>query len=140
MELAKKANGLWRSWIEDNMALFAGLSSSAQIGFLAKDVFENQGGSALILRPNQAALPLIEEVGFTGFRKLPVDIIFVAPSAVLESLSSDNAPGKEGSFYKLIRKREIIFFTLASPPELEEKNYADFLESIGLGHIGTCAG
>lgn len=132
-------NDLWRKWIRDNSELFASLNSSAKIGFLAMDIFESTEGKAIILIKEGKGV-VIKEQNFTGLRVLPVDIIFIAPQAILEKIIKEDCNANKHKFYHSIRRKEVLFFILATTSELEEKGYADFLESIGLEFLGACVG
>lgn len=135
----QEGNGLWRKWISYNGNLFDLLSPSAKIGFLVKEIFESTQWEVIILKKEEKEL-IIEDMNFTGLRSLPVDILFIAPNEILKKISEIKDSNNYNTFYQLLRRKEVLFFTLVTTSALEEKGYIDFLESIGLEFLGTCVG
>jgi len=133
-------SNLWQLWLQDNEELFLKIGSDARIGFLEMEVFNSSEGKAVLLTAEKGKRIKLNEVTFSGFRQLPADLLFVAPRKILKMLLEPNNGVQDNRFNECLRQREILFYVLNSATELEKKGYADFLDSLGLGFLGTCIG
>jgi len=131
---------LWESWVHNNKELFQGISPDAQIAFLPMEVFNSLEGQAIILGTEGDCAVRLNRVGFSGFQQLPADILFVASRSTLEKLQDCDICEQSKRFKQYVRQREILFYILVPANELENKGYTFFLDSLGMGFLGTCVG
>lgn len=123
---------LWKNWVEENSAFFAGLVDGSVIGILIGESEEQ----IILLEKNEGEI-LVKIKNPEDLEGPVADIIFKIEEEYTGEILKDRSFVK---FIELISNQKIRVYGLTSQAELIDKGYTGFLGRLGLNFGGSCCG
>lgn len=127
----------WQAILDGESDAFAELRRDACIALLVRSDFDAGGGQLLLWKVGDKGIA-VAVADYAGFPVRGADVLFVAVDAALSEVLAQPAGGALSRMRELVRWGEILFFSLKVKSDLLDLGYENFLESLGLAHVGAC--